>query len=112
MYLEVFLIPSIQLSTYSLFNFQFQTLSKKRRLSPPVKAPSLEDLDDFDENLLASAASAVAMANSNSKVLNPFLNNDDKDVEEDIRNLLNIGDIPLPGIDIPMVRIRDGTWWI
>ena len=91
-------------------------MSKKRqKLSPPVKAPSLEDCDDYDETLLASAASGVAMAMgmaaapstaSNNNFLIPFLNGDQKDVEEDIRNLLNIADIPLPGKEIPVVRIR------
>ena len=90
-------------------------MSKKRRLSPPVKAPSLEDCDDYDETLLASAASGVAMAMgmaaapstaSNNNFLIPFLNGDQKDVEEDIRNLLNIADIPLPGKEIPVVRIQ------
>ena len=91
-------------------------MSKKRRLSPPVKAPSLEDCDDYDETLLASAASGVAMAMGmaaapstaapNNNFLIPFLNGDQKDVEEDIRNLLNIADIPLPGKEIPVVRIR------
>ena len=91
-------------------------MSKKRqKLSPPIKAPSLEDCDDYDETLLASAASGVAMAMGmaaapstvpNNNFLIPFLNGDQKDVEEDIRNLLNIADIPLPGKEIPVVRIQ------
>merc|ERR1712110_688192 len=85
---------------------EFETLSKKRRMSPPVTAPSLEDFEDYedyDETLLASAASAVAYATSTShialknNVFTPFLNGEaNKDVEEDINSLLNIADIPLP----------------
>ena len=36
----------------------------------------------------------------------PFLNQDDhdKDMDEDIRNILNVADIPLPGKEIPLVQ--------
>ena len=110
------MVPRIFSDESKYFPCQFQTLSKKRqKLSPPVKAPSLEDCDDYDETLLASAASGVAMAMGmaaapstapNNNILIPFLNGDQKDVEEDIRNLLNIADIPLPGKEIPVVRIQ------
>ena len=47
----------------------------------------------------------VALKNN---VFTPFLNGETNNgvMEEDIRNLLNIADIPLPGKEIPVVSIQ------
>ena len=55
---------------------------------------------------MAMGMAAAPSTAPNNNFLIPFLNGDQKDVEEDIRNLLNIADIPLPGKEIPVVRIQ------
>ncbi len=56
-----------------------------------------EDEDDYDVSILAKAAASAASAlASKDDVFIPFINKDDQEIEDDIRNLVDITEVPLP----------------